>query len=171
MNMKTCTKCHKRLPEGSFYPLRSRERRPGTRHAACKKCHSAACAEYRKRKPPIAKPDRLEPANKEQFWSKVDKRPGHGPKGKCWIWTRARNSKGYGVVRIKGWLALAHRVAYELEVESIPDSRNLLHKCDYPPCVRPSHLRPGTPKDNAQDRNKKGRWVDWHKVRAVSAQV
>jgi hypothetical protein len=52
----------------------------------------------------------------------------------------------------------AHRFAYEMfKRESIPDGMEVMHSCDNPPCVNPSHLSLGTTKDNAQDRELKGR--------------
>lgn len=33
----------------------------------------------------------------------------------------------------------------------------VLHSCDNPTCINPNHLRIGTAKDNAQDREKRGR--------------
>lgn len=53
--------------------------------------------------------------------------------------------------------AKAHRVSYELFVGPIPAGMHVLHHCDNPPCVRPSHLFLGDAKVNAQDRAAKGR--------------
>ena len=37
--------------------------------------------------------------------------------GDCWIWTKARTSKGYGLARkLYGRLRRAHRVAWELRL-------------------------------------------------------
>jgi hypothetical protein len=41
---------------------------------------------------------------------------------------------------------------------AVPAGLFVLHRCDNPRCVRPSHLRVGTPKDNTQDMIAKGRW-------------
>lgn len=35
----------------------------------------------------------------------------------------------------------------------------MCHRCDNPKCFNPSHLFLGTPRDNAQDCLKKGRWT------------
>jgi hypothetical protein len=40
---------------------------------------------------------------------------------------------------------------------ALPKGKSILHSCDNPPCVRWKHLFPGTAKDNAVDRNAKGR--------------
>jgi HNH endonuclease len=52
---------------------------------------------------------------------------------------------------------LAHRVAYVLTHGEIPDGVDVLHSCDFPPCVRPDHLFAGTHQDNMTDAMKKGR--------------
>ena len=92
----------------------------------------------------------------ERFWSKVDK------SGECWEWTAATNSTGYGQFLWNKSPRLAHRVAWMLHTEAddlLPPEDKLLHSCDNPLCVRPSHLRVGTQKDNAKDMMDRGRWV------------
>lgn len=53
-------------------------------------------------------------------------------------------------------MVLAHRFAYELWVELIPDGM-LVHHCDNPACVRPDHLYLGTNQDNTNDMIRRGR--------------
>ena len=39
----------------------------------------------------------------------------------------------------------------------IPKGQHVLHHCDNPPCVNPDHIYVGTPQDNANDRDRRGR--------------
>ena len=90
-----------------------------------------------------------------RFWSYVDM------SGECWVWTGARNSKGYGRdygrFGVSGRMILAHRVAWELADGPVPAGMFVLHRCDNPPCVRRTHLFLGTNRDNALDREAKCR--------------
>lgn len=51
----------------------------------------------------------------------------------------------------------AHRFSYELLVGPVPAGHHVLHRCDNPPCVNPSHLFTGTDADNVLDMDLKGR--------------
>ena len=86
----------------------------------------------------------------QRFWEKVDK------SGNCWEWTGAKSDRGYGLFR-NGDMERAHRYSYELTYGAIPAGLNVLHHCDNPGCVRPSHLFAGTHQDNADDRERKNR--------------
>ena len=84
--------------------------------------------------------------------------PAHAPElGSCWIWTGARQTQGYGMVSRGGRVAGAHRISWVEAHGDIPRGQSVLHRCDNPPCVRPSHLWLGTSRDNAIDRQTKGR--------------
>lgn len=91
-----------------------------------------------------------------KFWARVDKTPGLGPEGTCWQWTKGPKN-GYGQVWWGGRLQLVHRVCWELSYGPIPEGMLVCHRCDNPPCVRPSHLFLGTHGDNARDAWAKGR--------------
>lgn len=78
--------------------------------------------------------------------------------GGCWEYQGPALPSGYGRISYKGEAAYAHRVAYELLVGPIPaDKPHIMHSCDNPPCINPAHLLAGTPLDNMQDRDRKGR--------------
>lgn len=99
-----------------------------------------------------------------RFWAKVDR---NGPTpihvswlGNCWVWTAATGHWGYGKLRANKRWYMAHRWSYEMENGPIPTGFLVLHRCDTPACVRPSHLRVGTARDNTQDMRSKGRAAD-----------
>lgn len=75
----------------------------------------------------------------------------------CWEWKRGKTPAGYGRIVINGRGEYAHRVAYELVHGKIPEGMHVCHSCDNPACCNPAHLWVGTPKDNMQDRDTKGR--------------
>jgi hypothetical protein len=79
-----------------------------------------------------------------------------GPNG-CWEWTMARNRAGYGEFCSDRRVLLAHRWMWEFMHGPIPPKVCVLHRCDNPPCVNPSHLFLGTRAGNARDMIAKGR--------------
>lgn len=74
----------------------------------------------------------------------------------CWNWLRALNKKGYGRYGL-GRRIRAHRASWIIYRGPIPDGLCVLHTCDNPRCVNPSHLFLGTDQDNSDDKVKKGR--------------
>lgn len=94
---------------------------------------------------------------KTRFWAKVDKTPGHGPQGECWLWMGWRDKDGYGGVKIEQRSYRAARIAYVLTYGYCPDGLLVCHHCDKPPCVNPDHLFLGTSRTNRHDCISKGR--------------
>lgn len=75
----------------------------------------------------------------------------------CWLWRGAVNKNGYGSMWDGKHAETASRLAYTLLVGKIPARKFVLHRCDVPLCVRPSHLYVGTHKNNMEDRKNRGR--------------
>jgi hypothetical protein len=90
----------------------------------------------------------------ERFWRKVNK----GSSYECWIWIAHKNKKGYGNFDAnskKHKSKLAPRISWELTHGDIPVGMCVLHKCDNPACVNPSHLYLGTQRENTNDFERK----------------
>ena len=102
----------------------------------------------------------------DRFWKKVEPEPNSG----CWLWMGTQDR--YGQFRIggrNGHQVGAHRVAWMLANGLIPMGVHVLHRCDIPTCVNPSHLFLGTRKDNMQDAARKGRLGPQSQKRKICA--
>jgi len=76
----------------------------------------------------------------------------------CWLWKGTKNTYGYGIFLLPGEIPVrAHRYAYELWKERIPQGLVVMHSCDNPLCVNPAHLSVGTRGMNNLDCAQKGR--------------
>ena len=98
----------------------------------------------------------------DEFFSVVD---GIQPdENGCKIWPFRKDRDGYGKVWINGTKGKgggAHRWALEYKLgRKIFNNLCCCHSCDNPSCVNPEHLWEGTFKENAKDRDIKGRFVN-----------
>jgi hypothetical protein len=76
----------------------------------------------------------------------------------CWLWTASKDRHGYGRIKTGGQVCLAHRVMWERATGERLDAQScILHTCDNPACVRPTHLWRGSHQDNMADKVRKGR--------------
>lgn len=99
------------------------------------------------------KPEDKEKEALERFWSNVEKCDD------CWLWIGYK-SGGYGHIKFLGQQWKAHRLSWSLVNGPIPKEKYILHKCDVPLCVNPSHLYPGTQSDNLKDAHRRGRYAN-----------
>lgn len=77
--------------------------------------------------------------------------------GECWEWLGKKDRCGYGTFGKNYKGVKAHREMYERHYGKIPEGSILLHSCDNPGCVNPSHLSIGTHQDNQRDKFEKDR--------------
>jgi len=87
-----------------------------------------------------------------RFFRSVSPEPNTG----CWLWGAAVNVCGYGIFKGPN-SGLVHRFSWELHYGEIPESLNVLHRCDVPCCVNPEHLFLGTQHENILDMENKKR--------------
>lgn len=103
----------------------------------------------------------------DSLWDRFYKLLGPTPPEEgCWVWPRCTR-QNIGKRQVVGNYArmgvggnrsdYVHRVSYMIHHGDIPEGGHVLHSCDNPPCVNPSHLRLGTPSDNQQESVEKGR--------------
>jgi hypothetical protein len=95
------------------------------------------------------------PAVRAKFESMIRKGSG----SECWPWLRGKNTSGYEIFCVGPDRIIASRASWEIFCGPIPAGFQLLHKCDVPACVNPSHLFLGTVQDNVSDMWAKGRAV------------
>lgn len=86
----------------------------------------------------------------EQLSARTKKIPGG-----CWLW-QGTKANGYGRIVKRKRAFYVHRAGYALRHGHVPDQK-VCHKCDTPPCWRPSHLFAGTQAQNLADMRRKGR--------------
>jgi hypothetical protein len=82
----------------------------------------------------------------------------------CWLWQAGMYSNGYGAFYMEQsdgeWqLGLAHRAAYRLFVDEIPEGLTIDHLCRIRDCVNPEHLEVVTLAENL--RRGKGMTAKW----------
>ncbi len=86
----------------------------------------------------------------------------------CWEWIAGKDTFGYGRIYLctipkengrKNIAEGAHRVMWSSHNNQMLGDWEVLHTCDNPSCMNPSHLFIGTNYDNILDRVAKGRSV------------
>lgn len=91
-----------------------------------------------------------------RFWKYVKKTKT------CWLWQGSGTNPGYGRFSIGGRHGKSysvHRISWLIHFGKIPVGLCVLHHCDTPNCINPSHLFLGTRLDNNQDRDRKKRYI------------
>lgn len=113
--------------------------------ADCDRAHygRGLCQMHLKRFKKTGSTDSPKKSEADRFWEKVDK------SGDCWDWTGAIRSNGYGVFNVGGKTVRVHRYAFESQYGFTPDG-DIDHICRNRKCVRYTHLRPATRKQNSE---------------------
>lgn len=73
------------------------------------------------------------------------------PNSGCWIWIGGTNEHGYGIFWNGEKLEKAHRYSLKCSGVEVPDDVDVLHRCDFPPCVNHEHLYCGDALLNVTD--------------------
>jgi hypothetical protein len=94
----------------------------------------------------------------ERIWRNIDK----GHPNECWPWRGKTERNGYGRTTFGGKRHNVSRIVFDLTNPGVLSRRLfVLHSCDNPVCCNPGHLRAGTAKENAEDRDKRNRSYKW----------
>ncbi len=80
-----------------------------------------------------------------------------GLKGRSRRDAQTKTEERYGVLSFHGLTKPAHVWAWESVNGPLPAGLIVMHKCDFPPCINPDHLKAGTQRENITDRDRKGR--------------
>ena len=100
-------------------------------------------------------------STRESLISRFEQKLERIPESGCWIWMAGVDKDWYGKFRISKDSRESHiranRASYLIYKGDIPDGMCVCHTCDVTACVNPDHLFLGTHKDNAVDREIKGR--------------
>lgn len=74
----------------------------------------------------------------------------------CWLWTGAKDIKGYGIFFYKKKSQFAHRVSLLLheKVKELQQGLQVCHSCTNKNCVNPEHLREDTQLSNSEDKRR-----------------
>lgn len=94
--------------------------------------------------------------NANPIWLTFAQKAARNDSG-CIEWTGHKDAKGYGRFASHSGEILAHRLAYGMHYGAVPVGKFVLHRCDNPACVNPSHLFLGNNQDNMDDMKRKGR--------------
>ena len=98
----------------------------------------------------------LLPDTQDTFWSRIDR----GNEDGCWTfkgWTSRDYPTFPVLVNGERRATRASRVVLAMVHGRMPSDKVACHRCDNPPCVRPTHLFIGSHSDNMADAVKKGR--------------
>lgn len=82
----------------------------------------------------------------------------------CLLWTGLTGERGYGLIKNgpkrQRRMVTTHRAAFALFVRPLVDGEHVLHRCDTPACIEPTHLFAGDHAANMRDMISKGRRVN-----------
>lgn len=102
----------------------------------------------------------------ERFFSRIAQM-GDDPLVSCWEWRRGKTAKGYGTFSVRGVKTYAHRYAYELFRDEIPEGLHIDHLCRNRACCNPWHLEPVTAAENYRRGEMQQRRIAAHAARTA----
>lgn len=99
--------------------------------------------------------------HKANFWAKIIKREDSD----CWDWSGFKDKNGYPRMVVNKNPLRGNRISYLIHFGFLTPGKLILHSCDNPSCCNPSHLSEGSPKDNTDDRERRGRSAKGQKIK------